>query len=220
MNDKAAAEKPCITTFSKVTATISHEIKNALSIISENAGLLDDLAQVTPPDEGVDPERVKRAAATVMRQVSRANEIMGNVNRFAHSADKAISRDSLQSICALLIALTQRQALSNNVTIDFECAVDLEVNTYVLHLETVLYLTLRSIIDHSETGEPLRIEISRPDEQHASVSFETTVISEKIVGQLRDDSFDIILELLKGSVTIQDNTLTVTFCGDIDSTEC
>lgn len=43
MNDKAA-ETACITTFSKVTATISHEIKNALSIINENAGLLVDLA--------------------------------------------------------------------------------------------------------------------------------------------------------------------------------
>ncbi len=220
MNNKAAAETACITAFSKVTATVSHEIKNALSIINENAGLLDDLALVTPPDEGIDPERVKRAAATIVRQVSRANDIMGHVNKFAHSADTPVSKGSLQSICALLVALTQRQALSNKVTISLECSADSEVNTYVLHLETVLYLTLRSIIDHSEDGEPLRIDIGRADDHHAVVSFVTDTVTEKLVEQFQDNSFEILLSLLKGSVAISDNVLAISFCRDIESSQC
>lgn len=218
MNDKAAAEASCITAFSKITATISHEIKNALSIINENAGLLDDFAQMAPLDQGIDPERVTRAAATIMRQVGRANEIMGNVNKFAHSADTPISRDSLQSICTLLVTLAQRQALSNNVSITFEQAADIEVNTYVLHLETALYLILRSVIDHSEGGEPLHIEIGSPDDHYPVVSFTTDAVSETIVEQLRDDSFENLLSLLDGSVSTKGDTISVTFCGDIKRT--
>jgi len=219
MNDMAAAEKACITAFSKVTATISHEIKNALSIINENAGLLDDLALMTLPEEGIDPERVKSAAATIARQVSRANTIMGNVNKFAHSADTPISRDSLRSISTLLVALAQRQALSNNVTITLECAADIEVNTYVLHLETVLYLMLRSIIDQSVDGEPLRIDIGRLNEDDASVSFTTDAVSQQTAGQFSDHSLEVLLSLLKGSVEVSGNVLTITFCSDIERTQ-
>jgi signal transduction histidine kinase len=211
-----ATESACIAAFSKVTATISHEIKNALSIINENAGLLDDLVLMTPLEEGVDPQRVKKAAATIARQVSRANDIMSNVNRFAHSADHLTARESLQAICSLLITLAQRQAASKNVEMTLDCAADTSVHTYLLHLESLLYLTIRSIIERSEDGEPLRIHLGSADENRVSVSFTSASISEAALAVLAADSLESIMGLLDASFSLHGDTVVLSFRTDID----
>ncbi len=43
----------CVEVFSRISAAVSHEIKNTLSIINENAGLLSDLALMAGEDGGV-----------------------------------------------------------------------------------------------------------------------------------------------------------------------
>ncbi len=215
MNNTESTETACIAAFSKVTATISHEIKNALSIINENAGLLDDLVLMTPPDEGVDPQRVKKAAATIARQVSRANDIMSNVNRFAHSADHLTARESLQSICSLLIILAQRQAISKNVEIRLDCPFDITVQTYLLHLESLIYLTIRAIIDNSDDGMELRIHLDSTEDGSASVSFVSESISDSAIAALPEHNLEGLMGLLEASFSQHGETLTLTFPADI-----
>lgn len=50
----------------------------------------------------------------------------------------------------------------------------------------------------------------------AAVSFSTDAVSQTIVEQLRDDSFEILLTQLKGSAAVSDHTLTITLCRDIE----
>jgi len=45
--------------FGKMTASISHEIKNVLAIINENAGLLEDLALMADGGAEIEPQRLK-----------------------------------------------------------------------------------------------------------------------------------------------------------------
>jgi len=45
--------------FGKMTASISHELKNVLAIINENAGLLEDLCAMAEKGRPVDPVRIK-----------------------------------------------------------------------------------------------------------------------------------------------------------------
>ena len=216
MNYKDATESACILAFSKVTATISHEIKNALSIINENAGLLEDLVSMTPPEDGIAPQRVQKAAATIARQVSRANDIMSSMNKFAHSADNLIARESLHSICTLMITLTQRQAVSKNVEMTLDCAADTSVNTYLLPLESVIYLTIRAIIDRSEDGEPLRVHIGNADEKKVSVSFTSASISESTLAALSENSLEGMMGLLDASLLLHGDTVVLSFRTDID----
>ena len=56
----------------KVTASISHEIKNRLSVINEQAGLLEDHVGMGQQGRALDLERLGRLAATVQRQVALA----------------------------------------------------------------------------------------------------------------------------------------------------
>ena len=85
--EKSTTDRLCVQVFAKISASISHEIKNTLSIINENAGLLEDFAQMAEEGTGVAVERVRAVTKTIAKQVDRSNIIMKNLNRFAHSAD-------------------------------------------------------------------------------------------------------------------------------------
>jgi len=103
--------------FGQMTASISHEIKNVLAIINENAGLLDDLALMADRGAAIEPQRLKNMSRVVMKQVSRADTIAINMNRLAHSVDESIKTIDLNDILELLLALTNRFASTRGVTI-------------------------------------------------------------------------------------------------------
>jgi signal transduction histidine kinase len=95
--------------FGTVTASISHEIKNVLTTINETAGLLDDFALQAQRGEGeLDPSRARDAAAAIARHVRRADGIVRNLNRFAHSTDRSRDAIELGELLGLFSDLTVR----------------------------------------------------------------------------------------------------------------
>ena len=96
--EKTNTDRICVQVFARISASISHEIKNILSIINENAGLLDDFAQMADRDEGVAVERVRSVTGIIAKQVDRSNTIMKNLNRFAHSADTSLVHGNLEEV--------------------------------------------------------------------------------------------------------------------------
>jgi C4-dicarboxylate-specific signal transduction histidine kinase len=103
--------------FGKMTASISHEIKNVLAIINENAGLLEDLVLMADRGAAIDPQRLKNMSQTVKKQVSRADAIAKNMNRLAHSVDESINIIDLNDILELLAALSHRFASTRGVAV-------------------------------------------------------------------------------------------------------
>jgi signal transduction histidine kinase len=103
--------------FGKMTASISHEIKNVLAVINENAGLLEDLALMADEGAAIEPQRLKNMSRVVMKQVSRADAIMNNMNRLAHSVDESIKTIDLNDLLELLVALSNRFASMRGVGI-------------------------------------------------------------------------------------------------------
>jgi C4-dicarboxylate-specific signal transduction histidine kinase len=103
--------------FGKISASISHEIKNALAIINENAGLLEDLTLMAEKGTPMNQERLKKLAASLMAQVARADTIIKNMNRFAHSVDVPVRQTDLGEILDLMSALCGRFAAQRGVTL-------------------------------------------------------------------------------------------------------
>ena len=73
--------------FGEISASISHEIKNVLAIINENAGLLQDMVMMIEKGMPLSPERLSGLAQSIARQVNRGDRIVKEMNRFSHSAD-------------------------------------------------------------------------------------------------------------------------------------
>jgi C4-dicarboxylate-specific signal transduction histidine kinase len=103
--------------FGRMSASISHELKNVLAIIRENAGLLNDYTEMAAKGMSIDVQRLKTVADRIDRQTRRADDIIKNLNRFAHTVDSPCSSVDLNEILALLVALSQRSAGMRQVTL-------------------------------------------------------------------------------------------------------
>lgn len=103
--------------FGKMCASISHDIKNVLAVINENAGLLEDLCLMAEKGRPIEPVRLKRLAGDVQEQIRRGDRIVTGMNRFAHSADAPNVDVDLSEMADLLAALAVRFAAANGVRV-------------------------------------------------------------------------------------------------------
>jgi len=129
--------------FGKMTGSISHEINNVLAIINENAGLLEDLALLLDRGAIVDSQRMKKISQAVMKQVRRADTIVKNMNRLAHSVDESIKTIDLNDMLELLAALSERFASTRGVAVQPQRNQDpLKLRTSPFFLMNLLWLCL------------------------------------------------------------------------------
>jgi C4-dicarboxylate-specific signal transduction histidine kinase len=144
--------------FGKMTASISHEINNVLAIINENAGLLEDLTLMADRGAAIEPQRLKNMSRAVMKQVSRADAIVKNMNRLAHSVDESIKTIDLNDILELLVALSNRFASTRGVVIRPKLNEGpLKLRTSPFFLMNLLWLCLDFAMDAA--GEDKIVEL-------------------------------------------------------------
>jgi len=96
--------------FGNVSAAISHEINNRFAVINEKAGLLQDLAATLARGKEVDPERFEVQSSKIVDQVRLAKQIVGNLNRFAHSADVEHAEVDVAELLGFVVDLYARKA--------------------------------------------------------------------------------------------------------------
>jgi len=127
--------------FGSISGTISHELKNVLAIINENAGLLEDLALLAGRGTALDPERLISIATKVKNLVERGGGILKNLNQFAHSLDERAVE--LNEIIELFLKLTERFAAMRGVAVKARYAPDrFQVRTAPFYLINLLWLCL------------------------------------------------------------------------------
>ena len=157
--------------FGKMTASISHEIKNVLAIINENAGLLEDFALMADQGATIEPQRLKNMSQTVMKQVSRADAITKNMNRLAHSIDESVKTVDLNDMLELLVALSNRFASMRGVEVQPKLNEgSVKIKTAPFFLLNFLWLCLDFAMDAA--GEEMTVElITQKTEDRIDVFF-------------------------------------------------
>lgn len=144
--------------FGKMTASITHEIKNILAIVNENAGLLEDLALMADQGAAVEPQRLKNMSLVVAKQVGRADTILRNMNRLAHSVDDQIKAIDLNDLMELLVALSGRFASMRGVALQRKGGRDpVMLRTAPFLFMNLLWLCLDFAMD--ATGEEKMVEL-------------------------------------------------------------
>jgi signal transduction histidine kinase len=103
--------------YGTITASVSHELKNALAIIQENAGLLNDYTMVMAKGLPIDGARVQKVVSRIEDQTRRADRIIRNLNQFAHSVDEFETCVDLNAVVALLTTLMHRPAAMRRVNL-------------------------------------------------------------------------------------------------------
>jgi light-regulated signal transduction histidine kinase (bacteriophytochrome) len=105
---RTPAEEKALQFFGKLSASVSHDLKNALSIINESAGLLEDFCLMSQRGMDVDMERVAKVAGTIMGQVNRADQFLRSFNLFAHCVDRTVYPADLGEVLDTLNQLAKR----------------------------------------------------------------------------------------------------------------
>ena len=157
--------------FGSISASISHELKNALAVINENAGLLEDLSLMAGKGLPLDPDRLKKLAAGIGKQIQRADGIIRNMNRFAHSIDEAVTCIDLADTLALTIALSSRLAAMKGVSLNvIPPQSPVCITTRLFYFHNLIWLCLKEIMEIS-AGEKLISLSLRPQPDGASIIF-------------------------------------------------
>ncbi len=94
--------------FGKLSASMSHDLKNVLSIINESAGLLEDFCLMSQKGMAIDMDRIGTVAGKIKGQVNRADEFLESFNVFAHSVDRTVYPADLGEVVATLNHLAER----------------------------------------------------------------------------------------------------------------
>ena len=150
----------CLQVLSEASASVTHEIKNTLAIINENAGFLNDLNTMSKEvNNCMAPIQIQQATEAIIKQVSRANAIMNNLNRFAHSLDTLVKQTNLHDSLTLVIKLTERQAAMKHIAVSITCPSDCEINTCLFPLESMIYLILNRFFDYVSEHDNLTIRV-------------------------------------------------------------
>jgi C4-dicarboxylate-specific signal transduction histidine kinase len=150
--------------FGKISASISHEIKNVLAVIGENAGLLQDLASLAERGQPIEPERLIRLSKDVMKQIQRADAIMKHLNMLAHSVDNRLATVDLAGLVELVTQLCARFTSNKGVTLETRLpAAPVMVATNPFLLENLVGLCLDAATGSAGASKSVIIEVGTAD---------------------------------------------------------
>jgi signal transduction histidine kinase len=156
--DAAQSEQENLQFFGQIVSSVSHDIKNVMAIINEKAGLLEDFAAMAKMGRPLDVARISGLADDLKRQIQRGDEIIRNMNRFAHSVDEPVAEVDLSELTGLIVGLAKRTAAQQGVTLDYHPAEKTSmVRTRPFPLQSVIWHCLRTGID--SCGENKSVEI-------------------------------------------------------------
>lgn len=187
--------------FGKINASISHEIRNGLAVMNENAGLIKDLLFMSEKGHPLDLGRVSERVKKILEQVKKTNSIVDNMNRFAHSVDNDVLRISAGECMEFVIRLSERFAGMKGVDIIFNAPEErVDITAFPFLLENLLFLCIEYAINNASEEKKIVISVEK---QRDTVRFRFSGIKgDRPEGKFSD--FEGIPEKLGAGITDED----------------
>ena len=106
--------------FGKITASVSHELNNVISISDQTTGVVEDMILGVDQGRPISVDRLEQAVGTLKKQTRRGLEIIKRLNTFAHSSDIDKPQFDISESVANLVDLSRRLADLKRATIELE----------------------------------------------------------------------------------------------------
>ncbi|EGB16651.1 hypothetical protein DND132_3448 [Pseudodesulfovibrio mercurii] len=149
--------------FGRISASVSHEIKNVFAVINEAAGLIEDFTLMAERGMPIQPERLKGAAKTIQGQIRRGDGIVRNMNAFAHSTDEDIREVNLVEALKLAADLTSRFADMRQIKLTVGESKPVSMVACPFDLTRLLHSSMVAAFDSMRPGDTLVITVSPAD---------------------------------------------------------
>lgn len=205
--------------FGKMSASISHEIKNVMAIINEHAGLLEDLTVMAEKGLPIDPERLKTQASRIMKQIRRGDDIVKGMNRFAHSVDDPLRQSDLNDTLGLMAGLSGRFASMRGVTLELEPPLSqVPIITNPFFLQNLIWLCLDFAMGSTGTGKTVALRAEKI-ETGAKIRFSKLLdLAKAETGSFPGERVKALLQALNGDLLMdrEHGELHVTFSSGVE----
>lgn len=146
----------------KITASVTHEIRNVLAIIKESAGLIEDMVRLSGEGGSLMPDKLMRAVDRIGAQVNRGAELMANLNRLSHSLDRTGERVNLNQEVRQVAGLIQRFAKLKGHLVEVRAGdEDVTVAVNPLWLQMALYTAVECCLEQLPAAGTVTIQAAR-----------------------------------------------------------
>jgi nitrogen fixation/metabolism regulation signal transduction histidine kinase len=155
----------------KITAGVTHEMKNVLAIIKESAGLMEDLMALDKGDSLPHKEKFLRSLSRIADQVARGVDLSTRLNLFAHAPDNLKASVDLNQAIGQTAFICHRAANSKGMKVQ---AVPHErpvvVTTDPLGLQMLLFQCVGELMEVVDSGSIITLQPTRDKEPVVVVS--------------------------------------------------
>ncbi len=172
MNDSGWKE---VAFMGKITAGVTHELKNVLAIIRESAGLMQDLLALSGQESFPLRDKFSKVLSNIGDQVVRGVDIATRLNAFAHLPDETAAGLDLNEVAERVVSLSQRFARLKGVSLGVqphERSVIIVSNP--LKIQMLLFLCIETLINVSGTGTTITVRPLQEAEGQATVELSST----------------------------------------------
>ncbi|MCP4719211.1 MAG: hypothetical protein GY860_07115 [Desulfobacteraceae bacterium] len=153
--------------FGKVNASISHELKNILAIISETTGLLNDLTDLAKKGKDLNLSMVESCSNSIAEEIQRGFTTIKQMNTFAHNVDVPIKEINLWETLDLTVKLSKFLSFASNVHMDQPDQKIKPVLTCPFLLQNLIYQVLCFTYESAGTGKiDINFDLSKNEGIH------------------------------------------------------
>ncbi len=157
--------------FGKVNASISHELKNILAIISETAGFLNDLTDLAKQGQELKLSLLEGCSESIAEDIQRGFTTIKQMNQFAHSVDNPIKEIDLFEALELTIKLSKFLSFSSKVQINSNDKEPQLILTCPFLLQNLIYELLIFIYKSIGVDGEIHIQLNSKREDGINLIF-------------------------------------------------
>jgi signal transduction histidine kinase len=186
--------------FGTITASVSHELNNVLSIINEYSGLLDDLVIADDKGKPIDKERIKKIALNIAEQIKREQEIIKLLNRFAHRVDAPIVQFNLNDLVNDVTRLSRRFASLKKVSLEITLPKQtINIINYPFGVQHAIFSCLNLALDFSNTNDSISTILDKEQSQ-AVINVTSRPIEKNEQSEKKLASISLIIKNVGGMI--------------------
>ncbi|MEW5923813.1 MAG: hypothetical protein AB1746_07485 [Candidatus Zixiibacteriota bacterium] len=164
-NDKKDESSPlpkndALQFFGVITASVTHELNNILSIIDQSAGLIEDFLGA-PSGMVLTEEKLKQIIGKIRKNSQRGIGVVKHLNTFAHSTDEPDAAFNANTMLENLGALTRRFADLKAVNMEMvipQTPIEIKADAYLVR--RILYEAFRQLLALAQKNDTLKISLS------------------------------------------------------------
>ena len=157
--------------FGKVNASISHELKNILAIISEAAGLLQDLTEMAAKGQKIELDMLNTCSQDIIEEIQRGFTTIKQMNTFSHSVDAPLKSVNLIEVLDLMINLVGFLSFAGKVRFDPPQDGATMVLTCPFRLQNLVYQTLVFAFKSVGADGEIQVTLDREPNGSARIAF-------------------------------------------------